>query len=165
VAMPDRRKLAAPVLAQAASFVVVLVIGGFTGHSPARGSAGPGPSPHASASSPAATREQQQSGLTVHVPVIGGTAGITPDIAVRVLPSGSFSPAASGTLAQNAQGTELTWTRSLAAGTYQVCAKPPQGLRFTERDTGVQPGWTCVLSNVAPGSQAQVTFHLTQGVT
>jgi hypothetical protein len=162
--MPDRRKLAAPVLAQAASFVVVLVIGGFTGHSPGKGPARPTPSPHASATSPAATKEQQQSGLTVNVPVIGGTAGIAPDIPVRVLPSGSFAAVASGTLAPNAQGTVLTWTKPLAAGMYQVCAKPPQGLRFTERDTGVQPGWTCVLSNVAPGSQAQVTLHLTQGV-
>ena len=30
--MLDRRKLAAPLFAQAAAFVVVLVIGGFTGH-------------------------------------------------------------------------------------------------------------------------------------
>ncbi len=31
--MLDRRKLAAPLFAQAAAFVAVLVIGGFTGHS------------------------------------------------------------------------------------------------------------------------------------
>ena len=40
----DRRKLAAPLFAQAAAFVVVLVIGGFTGHaktpSPAPGPGG-----------------------------------------------------------------------------------------------------------------------------
>ena len=51
----DRRKLAAPLVAQAAAFVAVLVIGGFTGHAataaPGTGhGATPGPSTAASAS-------------------------------------------------------------------------------------------------------------------
>jgi hypothetical protein len=163
--MPDRRKLAAPVLAQAASFVVVLVIGGFTGHSAAKGPARPSPSTHAGATSPAATKEQQQSGLTVHVPVTGGTAGIVPDISVRVLASRGAAVVATGTLAQNAQDTDLGWTKSLTAGTYQVCVQAQAGLRFTEKSDGALPGWTCALASLAPGSPTQVTFHLSQGLS
>jgi hypothetical protein len=158
--MPDRRMLAAPVLAQVASFVVVLVIGGFTGHSAARGTPGPTPGspvPHAS-TSPRAGATGAQPGLAVQVPV----GGIVLHIPVRVLDSRTMSAVASGTLSPNAQGTQLGWTRPLPAGTYQVCARPPAGLRFTDSNTGVLPGWDCTVADVLPGSQALVTFHLAQ---
>ena len=156
--MPDRRKLAAPVLAQVASFVVVLVIGGFTGHSPPPAR----PSPHASTSSASGAREHQ-SGLIVGVPV-GAAGGIALSIPVKVLDSRTLSSVASGTLSPNAQNTQLGWNKPLAAGTYQVCAQPPTGLRFTEKSTGALPGWVCTAAHVAPGSQTQVVFHLAQGV-
>ncbi len=60
----DRSKLAAPVIAQAAAFVVVLVIGGFTGHS---SKSPPTPaltrqaSPSASSGTPAAAKATRPS--------------------------------------------------------------------------------------------------------
>jgi hypothetical protein len=159
--MPDRRKFAAPVLAQAASFVVVLVIGGFTGRSSPPHH--PGPSPSHSASSPAGARGHQP-GLTVQVPVGGAGGGIVLHIPVKVLDSRTLSAVASGTLSPNAQDTQLSWTRPLPAGTYQVCAQPPAGLRFTDKNTGVLPGFVCMPASLASGAQAQVTFHLDQGV-
>src|ERR1700761_8965537 len=49
VVMLDRRRLAAPLFAQAGAFVVVLIIGGFTGHSSSGSPAGDGAAPSASA--------------------------------------------------------------------------------------------------------------------
>jgi hypothetical protein len=161
--MPDRRKFAAPVFAQAVAFVAVLVIGGLTGHSPTPSPAPATPSPQASATSPAAAKEHQ-SALTVQVPVDAAVGGVALRIPVRVLDSRTLFDVATGTLSPNAQNTQLGWTRPLAAGTYQVCAQPPSGLRFTGKNTGVLPGWTCTLASLAQGTQAQVTFHLTPDV-
>jgi hypothetical protein len=179
VAMPDRRKLAAPVLAQAASFVVVLLIGGFTGHPAA-------PAPHQSPAPQASTRSPR---LTVDVPITAADGGVVLHIPVRVLDSRTLSAVASGTLTPNAQHTQLGWSTALPAGTYQVCAQPPTGLRFTEKSTGALPGWVCAVVTVTsapprtpaapatpgtpstpaasaasatPGTQATVTFHLAQ---
>jgi hypothetical protein len=165
VAMPDRRKLAAPVFAQAVAFVAVLVIGGLTGRSPAPSPAPatPAASPHASVTSPAAAKEHQ-SALAVQVPADAAVGGVALRIPVRVLSSRTLFDVASGTLSPNAQNTRLGWTRPMAAGTYQVCARPPAGLRFTDKNTGVLPGWTCTPARVAQGAQAQVTFHLTPDV-
>jgi hypothetical protein len=163
VAMPDRRKLTAPVLAQAVSFIVVLVIGGFAGRSSPSAPAAASPSPHASASSPSGAGEHQ-SGLTVQVPVGAAVGGIVLHIPVKVLDSRTRSSVASGALSPNAQNTQLGWVRPLAAGTYQVCAHPPAGLRFTDKNTGVLPGWACTVASVAPDSQTLVTFHLAPDV-
>jgi hypothetical protein len=167
VAMPDRRKFAAPVLAQAVSFVAVLVIGGFTGqsagHSPGPAPGSATPTPQTGATSPGGAKEHQ-SALAVQVPVDAAVGGVALRIPVRVLNSRTLFDAASGTLSPNAQNTQLGWNKPLAAGTYQVCAQPPAGLRFTEKNTGVLPGWSCTLASVAQGSQTQVTFHLTPDV-
>jgi hypothetical protein len=163
VGMPDRRKFAAPVLAQAVAFVAVLVIGGFTGHSSVPSPATPSPSPRAGVTSPGGAREHQ-SALTVQVPVDAAIGGVALRVPVRVLNSRTLFDVASGTLSPNAQNTQLGWTKPLAAGTYQVCAQPSAGLRFTDKNTGVLPGWTCTLASVAQGAQAQVTFHLTPDV-
>jgi hypothetical protein len=167
--MLDRRKLAAPVLAQAVSFVVVLVIGGLTGHSTPQGPPPASPSPHVSASPPASATpsggaKEHQSVLTVQVPIEVATGGIVPQIPVRVLDSRPPASVAAGTLTPNVQDTQLGWSKPLPAGTYQVCAQAPAGLRFTERSTGALPGWTCTVASVAPGSQTLVTFHLAPGV-
>jgi hypothetical protein len=150
--MPDRRKLAAPVLAQAASFVVVLVIGGFTGHSAPPAS--PAPHPSTSPPSPAATKSTkgQEPGVIVEVPVTGG---IVPHVPVQVL--AGRTTVASGTLAL--QGIAVEWSHALNPGAYQVCAQPPAGLHFTEKSSGALPGWTCEPAVVAAGP-TQVIFHL-----
>jgi 2-keto-4-pentenoate hydratase/2-oxohepta-3-ene-1,7-dioic acid hydratase in catechol pathway len=162
VAVPERRKFAAPVLAQAASFVVVLVIGGFTGHSPAAGPPGP---TRASSTPPSSTPsappgvKQHQSGLTVEVPLSAATGGISVQIPVRVLNATTMASEASGSLSRNVQDTELSMNAPLPAGTYQVCAQP-NPLRFTDKNTGVLPGWVCQAATVTPGEQTTVIFHL-----
>ena len=68
--MLDRRKLAVPLFAQAAAFVAVLVIGGFTGHaSPTAPGPGPGttPAPSASPSASSAATKGPAVKLTVKV--------------------------------------------------------------------------------------------------
>jgi hypothetical protein len=164
VAIPERRKFAAPVLAQAASFVVVLVIGGFTSHSPAAGPPGPTrasstPPGHTSGTASAPGVKGHQSGLTVEVPLSAATGGISVQIPVRVLDASTRVSEASGTLARNVQDTELSLNAPLPAGTYQVCARPDP-LRFTDRNTGALPGWVCQAATIAPGEQATVIFHL-----
>jgi hypothetical protein len=156
--MPDRRKLAAPVLAQAASFVVVLVIGGITGHS-APPAPQPRPTTSPAQSSPAGTKGHQP-GVTVEVPIVGG---IVPHVPVRVL--AGRTTVASGTLTPNAQDTQVEWSHALNPGTYQVCVQPPAGLHFTEKSTGALPGWDCAAAGVvAAGSQTAVIFHLAPSV-
>ena len=61
----DRRKLAAPLFAQAAAFVVVLVIGGFTGHSTT--TSGPA---HTATPSPIASTAAKGHGLMLTVQVV-----------------------------------------------------------------------------------------------
>ena len=167
MAISDKRKFAAPVLAQAASFVVVLVIGGFTGHSPATGSPGPthtSASPSVGVSSPPGVKEHQ-SGLTVEVPLSAITGGIAVQIPVRVLDARTHASVASGTLAPNVQDTQVSLDESLPSGAYQVCAQPPEGLRFSDRNTGVLPGWVCQAATLVPGERATVIFHLAAGAT
>jgi hypothetical protein len=165
MAVPDRRKLAAPVLAQAASFVVVLVIGGFAGHS---GTPKTNPTPTPTRSSPAppasASPSQgkgQQPELTVEVPTTGG---IPLDIPVTVLDETARHVVATGILAPSAQSTGLSWTdRSLRPGTYQVCAEPSTRVRFTDRGDGARPGWVCTPVTVTADGQPPVVFHLVGG--
>ena len=94
--MLDRRMLAAPLFAQAAAFVVVLVIGGFTGHAKTTPGPGSGVTPSASAS-PSATKGPALK-LTVKV-VEEGTDGLSVSGSqVNVLENGTLASAVSGTL-------------------------------------------------------------------
>jgi hypothetical protein len=146
----DRRKLTVPLLAQAAAFVVVLVIGALAGHKspshpviPVAHTSSPGiPSAHS-------TR------LTVKVSLLGGTGAPTPSVPVEILKDHAISPVMAAQLTQGAPADLV-----VQAGDYQVCVMPPAGWLFTGRNTGAQPGWDC--TKVDARSLAQtVTFHLT----
>ena len=152
----DRSKLAAPVIAQAAAFVVVLVIGGFTGHSP-KSPPTPAPthqaSPSASSGTPAAAKGHAAK-LTVKV-VQAGTDGLTVSGSqVTVLKQGSLAPVASGTL-----DPALEFAGTVPAGAYQVCVKPPADWTSTVRNTHVINGYTCVATEVG-SAPVSVTFRL-----
>jgi hypothetical protein len=162
----DRRNLAAPVVAQAAAFVVVLVIGLFNGHTaktptpaPTR-SASPGgrpPSPAASSSSPAATKDQ---GTKLTVTVVENSAGglSVADSQVRVLRNGTTVVVASGTL-----NTALKFATNLPAGEYEVCVNPV-GWVSAVPGTHLDHGFIC--SPTAIGSAPQsVTFHVVPKTT
>ncbi len=159
--MLDRRKLAAPLFAQAAAFVAVLVIGGFTGHAstktpgPVHNST-PGPSASPSASSAAATGPAVR--LTVKV-VQQGNAGLSvAGSPVKVLRNGTLASVASGTL-----NLALQFAATVPAGQYQVCIDPPIGWGSASRDTHVVAGLICSAADVGTGSQL-VTFRLTPQV-
>ena len=111
---------------------------------------------------PAPTHAPPRSILAVRAPVTGAVVGIPDPFPVRVLASQGSAVVASGTVVPNADLTQLVWNKPLPAGTYQVCVQPPALTRFTDKSTGVLRGWTCVVAHVAPGSQTQVTFHLTE---
>ena len=151
----DRSKLAAPVFAQAAAFVIVLVIGGFTGHS----SKPPAPapthqaSPSASSGPPAAAKGNAAK-LTVKV-VQAGTDGLTVSGSqVKVVKQGSLAPVASGTL-----DPALEFAATVPGGAYQVCVKPPAGWTSTVRNTHIINGYTCVATEVG-SAPISVTFRL-----
>lgn len=151
----DRSKLAAPVIAQAAAFVVVLVIGGFTGHSSK--SPTPAPthqaSPSASSGTPAAAQGHAAK-LTVKV-VQAGTDGLTVSGSqVTVLKQESLALVASGPL-----DPALEFAATVPAGAYQVCVKPPADWTSTVRNTHIINGYTCVATEVGSAS-VSVTFRL-----
>ncbi len=163
----DGRKLTAPLLAQAVAFVAVLVIGGLTGHGPAKpvtrassGSTSPAthhtsPAPHHSVPSQVNTPTGDITELTVQI--VGGIK--LPTVVVKVFRDDralTSAPVVSTSLNQTVPET----TKSVPAGhTYQVCAKPPRGWTFTGHGTGVLPGWDC--TKVEAGSLPQtVTFQL-----
>jgi hypothetical protein len=154
----DRRKLAAPLFAQAAAFVVVLVIGGFTGH--ASTTPGPAPAhgatPSASASASASTAANGR-GLKLTVKVVEeGTAGLSVSGSqVAVLQNGTLTSVASGTL-----NPALEFAANVPAGQYQVCINPPIGWASTVRTTHALAGWICNAADVRAGPQL-VTFRLT----
>jgi len=169
----DRRKLAAPVVAQAAAFVVVLVIGLFNGHAtktptpgPTR-SASPGArppsspagssSPAASLSSPAATKDQ---GTKLTVTVVENSAdGLSvADSQVQVFRNGTTAAVASGTL-----NTARKFATNLPAGEYEVCVNPV-GWVSAVPGTHLDHGFIC--SPTAIGSAPQsVTFHVVPKTT
>ena len=148
--MPDRRKLAAPLFAQAAAFVAVLVIGGFTGHastaSPVR-AATPGPGPAA----------DRGNGFKLTVKVVEeGTGGLSVSGSqVAVLQTGTLTGVASGPL-----NPALEFAANVPAGLYQVCINPPTGWASTVRTTHALAGWICTATDVRTGPQL-VTFSLT----
>jgi hypothetical protein len=169
--MLDRRKLAVPLFAQAGAFVVVLVIGGFTGHAapkPHPGSQGtPGtavaasPSNTASPSgtgSPAADKgpavklsvkvtERGTNGLSEAGDTIAGSQ-------VRVLQTGSLASVASGILS-----SAQDYAANVPAGQYQVCIDPPIGWGSEVRSTQALAGWICSAADLRKGPQV-VTFRL-----
>ena len=169
----DRRKLAAPVVAQAAAFVVVLVIGIFNGHTtktpapaPTR-SASPGARPPAptasstspvtSSTSPAAAKDQ---GTKLTVTVVEDSAGglDVADSQVRVLRNGTTVVVASGTL-----NTARKFATNLPAGGYEVCVNPV-GWVSAVPGTHLDHGFIC--SPAAIGSAPQsVTFHVVPKTT
>ena len=162
----DRRKLAAPVVAQAAAFVVVLVIGIFNGHTtktppppapaPTR-SASPGARPPASSTSPAAAKDQ---GTKLTVTVVENSAGglSVADSQVQVLRNGTTAVVASGTL-----NTARKFATNLPAGEYEVCVNPV-GWVSAVPGTHLDHGFIC--SPTAIGSAPQsVTFHVVPKTT
>jgi len=169
VVTPDRRKLAAPLVAQAAAFVAVLVIGGFTHHAstatPASGttpSPGVRPSvrpsvrasvrPSVRASSAAATGPVLK--LTVKV-TQNGTDGLSAaGSQVNVLQDGTLASVASGAL-----DPALEFAANVPAGQYQVCVNPPIGWASAVRGTHVLGSWICSAADLRTAPQL-VRFRL-----
>jgi hypothetical protein len=157
----DRRKVTAPVLAQAAAFVAVLVIGVLTGHSAAKPALKPSsrsasPAPHSTVTSRRTTSSVHSTELTIQVAVAGVAM---PAVAVKVLENDpALTPAVPSRLIQASAGMKVT--ESVPAGfTYQVCVQPARGWTFTGPNTHVLAGWDC--KKVAAGRQPQtVTFNL-----
>jgi len=161
VVMLDRKKLAAPLFAQAAAFVAVLVIGGFTGHGPTTPGPGGQATPSAaasarvSASSTAAASKGPSVKLTVKV-VEQGTDGLSvAGSQVNVLQNGTLASVASGTL-----NSALEFAANVPAGQYQVCIDPPIGWGSAVRTTHVLAGWICSPADARKGPQL-VMFRLT----
>ena len=153
--MLDRRKLVAPLFAQAAAFVVVLVIGGFTSHAatPA-GPVVPGATPRASASTSASATKGPVRKLTVKV-VEEGTDGLSVSGSpVKVLANGTLTSVVSGVLS-----SALEFAANVPAGQYQVCVNPPPGWGSAVRTTHVLADWICSAADVSTASQL-VTFRL-----
>jgi hypothetical protein len=160
VVMLDRRKLAVPLFAQAGAFVVVLVIGGFTGHAQTKtpgpaATASPGGTVSSGTVSPGTARG---SGVKLSVKVTEqGTNG--PSVSgsqVRVLENGTLASVASGTL-----DPALGYAANVAAGQYEVCVKPPAGWGSTALGTAGLAGWICSAADLGKGSQL-VTFRLSR---
>jgi len=158
----DRRKLAAPLFAQAAAFVAVLVIGGFTGHTttaaPAPATSAPA-SARASATAGSAAAKGPALKLTVKV-VQDGTDGLSiAGSEVNVLQNGTLTSVASGAL-----NPALEFAANVPAGQYQVCVNPPIGWASATRGTHVLGGWICSATDLRTAPQL-VTFRLTPQVT
>ena len=153
----DRGRLAA----QATAFVAVLVIGGFTHHTPTSAPA-PGGTPSASAKpgaavSPAARGPALK--LTVKV-TEDGTGGLSlAGRRVTVLQGGTLASAASGPL-----NPALEFAANVPAGQYQVCLDPPAGWASTARSTRALSGWICSAADLRTAPQL-VTFHLAPQVS
>ena len=156
----DRRKLATPLFAQAAAFVAVLVIGGFTGHAstqaaPPSGSgqtAGPAATPSSASSKGAALK------LTVKV-IKDGVGLPLPGSQVTVLQDGTLASVMTGTL-----NPALEFAANVPAGLYQVCIEPPIGWDSQVRTTHVLAGWICSPADLRTSPQL-VTFRLTSQVS
>ena len=154
----DRRKLVAPVFAQAAAFVVVLAIGGFTHHTGTTPTPGPtsthSAAPRASSTTPNATKGQAAK-LTVKV-VEQDTPGLSvAGSEVQVLRNGTLTTVASGLL-----NTAQEFAANVPAGEYEVCVKPPSGWTSAIKNTHPFRGFICLPTAVGSAPQA-VTFQLT----
>ena len=160
----DRRKLAAPLFAQAAAFVAVLVIGGFTGHASTAAGAGatPGatvrPSPTAALTTSSAASKGAALKLTVTV-VEHGNGGLSvAGSEVNVLQDGTLASVASGVLSP-----ALEFAANVPAGQYQVCVNPPIGWASAVRGTHMLGAWICSAADLRAAPK-QVTFRLTPQV-
>jgi hypothetical protein len=159
VVMLDRRKLAAPLFAQAGAFVAVLVIGGFTGHASTTAGPAHGITPSVSPSSRTSTGASASKGparkLTVKV-VEESTDGLSVSGSqVNVLENGTLTSVVSGAL-----NSALEFAANVPAGQYQVCVDPPIGWGSVVRTTHVLAGWICSAADVKTGPLL-VTFRLT----
>ena len=157
----DRRRLAAPLFAQAAAFVAVLVIGGFTGHSspkaaPSSGS-GQTAGPTATASASSASSKGAALKLTVRVTKDGEGLPL-PGSPVTVLQDGTLASVMTGTL-----NSALEFAANVPAGQYQVCINPPIGWDSRISTTHVLAGWICSPADLRTSPQL-VTFRLTSQV-
>jgi hypothetical protein len=160
----DRRKLAAPLFAQAAAFVAVLVIGGFTGHASTAAGAGATPSasvrpsPTAGLTTSSAASKGAALKLTVRV-VENGNEGLSvAGSEVNVLQNGTLASVASGVLSP-----ALEFAANVPAGQYQVCVNPPIGWASAVRGTHLLGAWICSPADLRTAPQ-QVTFRLTPQV-
>jgi hypothetical protein len=154
----DRRKLAAPLFAQAAAFVVVLVIGGFTGHAKTPAPA-PGPSgtkaPTATFTPTASSASSKGAALKLTVRVTKDGDGLPlPGTQVNVLQTGTLTSVATGTL-----NPALEFASNVPAGQYQVCILPPIGWGSKVPTTHVLAGWICSPADLRTSPQL-VTFRL-----
>ncbi len=156
----DRRKLAAPLFAQAAAFVVVLVIGGFTGHtSPPSPGPGPGGTQAPTASASASSASSKGAALKLTVKVIKDGDGLPlPGSQVNVLQTGTLTSVVTGTL-----NSALEFASNVPAGQYQVCIDPPIGWGSGVRTTHVLAGWICSPADLRTSPQL-VTFRLSTQV-
>ena len=159
--MLDRRKLAAPLFAQAAAFVVVLVIGGFTGHSsPKAAPTSPETfTPSDSASATASSASSKGASLKLTIRVIKDGEGLPlSGSQVNVLRNGTLASVMTGTL-----NPGLEFAANVPAGQYQVCIEPPIGWESRVRTTQVLAGWICSPADLRTAPQL-VTFRLTSQV-
>jgi hypothetical protein len=156
----DRRKLATLLFAQAAAFVVVLIIGGFTGHA-STPSPGPGPggtqAPTATATASSASSKGAALKLTVKV-IKDGDGLPLPGTQVNVLQTGTLTSVVTGTL-----NPALEFASNVPAGQYQVCIDPPPGWGSKVRTTHVLAGWICSPADLRTSPQL-VTFRLSTQV-
>ena len=159
--MLDRRKLAAPLFAQAAAFVAVLVIGGLTGHSSGKPAPAPTtgrtPAPGVTASASSASSKGAALKLTVQVTKDGDGLPL-PGSQVNVLQNGTLASVMTGTL-----NSALEFAANVPAGQYQVCINPPIGWDSRIRTTQVLAGWICSPADLRTAPQL-VTFRLTSQV-
>src|ERR1700749_4157694 len=155
--MLDRRKLAAPLFAQAAAFVAVLVIGGLTGHSsgkpPPAPTTGRTPAPSVTASASSASSKGAALKLTVQVTKDGDGLPL-PGSQVNVLQNGTLASVMTGTL-----NSALEFAANVPAGQYQVCIEPPIGWESRVRTTHLLAGWICSPAALRTSPQL-VTFRL-----
>jgi hypothetical protein len=154
VVMLDRRKLAVPLFAQAGAFVVVLVIGGFTGHAQSKTPSGPAATASPSGVVSSGTARGAGVKLSVLVTEQGTDGQKVAGSQVRVLANGTLASVASGTL-----DTALGYAANVSAGQYEVCVKPPPNWGSTARGTDVLAGWVCSAADLGKGPQL-VTFRL-----
>jgi hypothetical protein len=155
VVMLDRRKLAAPLFAQAGAFVAVLVIGGFTGHASTTSGPAHGATPSAAASTGASATKGPAHKLTVKVTEEGTNGLSVSGSQVNVLADTTLTSVASGPL-----NSTLEFAANVLAGQYQVCVDAPIGWASAVGTTHALAGWICSAADVRTDS-ALVTFHLT----
>jgi hypothetical protein len=156
----DRRKLAVPLFAQAGAFVVVLVIGGFTGHASTKAPPGPGrtqaPTATTTATPSGSPASSKGAAVKLTVKVIKDGDGLPlPGSQVNVLQTGTLASVVTGTL-----NPALEFASNVPAGQYQVCIDPPPGWDSKVRTTHVLAGWICSAADLGTSPQL-VTFRLT----